>query len=116
VTAPPGVMPTLTSGRSTRSEARSQTQKRFTAAFNLALAWNIGWSPMRVSKLVRRYEFQVESKGFTLFDFLCNAAQLTVERREAERRAALGDPDNMILFADPVGELAVRNVLRQRGY
>jgi hypothetical protein len=92
------------------------THQRINAAANLAVAWRIGWSPSKVSRLVRQYEHQVAGKGVRLFDFLCNSAKLTVERRDRERVVALGDPDNMILFADPVGEEAVRNVLRQRGY
>lgn len=118
--SPPGLLADpQTSGSSTRAEATSQTQKRYEAACRLALSWNIGWSPMKVLKLVRRYEYAVESNGYTLFDFLVNAAKLTEDQRHEARAQALSDPDNLILLGyndHPTGETAVNNVMRKRGF
>lgn len=114
--SPPGTTAeTYTSGEMS-AEAPSQKQQRIDAALRLAVAWNIGWSRSKVLRLVRRYECAVERNGHTLFDFLVNAAKLTEDQRRGARIAALNDPDNQILFKDPVGEEAVRNVLRQRGF
>jgi len=98
-----------------RAEATSQTLQRYKAACKLAIAWNTGWSPMKVSKLVRRFEYQVEGNGHTLFDYLATQAAIT----EQQRVWAANDPDNLILLAyndNQTGERAVRNVMRDRGW
>lgn len=113
---PPGPTATTQTSGEMSAEATSQTQQRIDAALRLAVAWNIGWSRSKVLRLVRRYEYTVERNGHTLFVFLVNAAKLTEEQRRDAHIEALNDPDNQILFKDPVGEEAVRNVLRQRGF
>lgn len=67
-------------------------------------------SPSKVSRLVRTFKDRVEGNGFAFEAFLANSVQLTA----AQRRQALAHPDiaKVISYADPVGEQAVRNVLR----
>lgn len=114
--SPPGLAATTQTSGEMSAEAASQTQQRIDAALRLTMAWSIGWSRSKVLRLVRSYECRVERNGHTLFAFLVNAAKLTGERQRQARVVALNDPDNQILFKDPVGEEAVRNVLRQRGF
>jgi hypothetical protein len=70
----------------------------------------IRMSPSWVSRLVRTYKHRVERNGFPFIDFLANAVQLSAE----QRRTALQNPDIacVITYADPTGETAVRNVMR----
>jgi hypothetical protein len=69
-------------------------------------------SPSKVSRLVRRFEARVERNGMTFHEFLVNAADLTAD----QRRRALADPDlaRVTAYFDPVGEEAVRRVMRLR--
>jgi hypothetical protein len=55
----------------------------------------------------------VESNGLAFEEFLANSVQLTAE----QRRRALANPDiaRVIAYADPTGEAAVNNVLRDDG-
>jgi hypothetical protein len=50
--------------------------------------------------------------GWTFFEFLANAVQLSAE----QRRQALCDPDTarVISYLDPTGETAVNNVRREQ--
>lgn len=114
--APPGYMPGPQTSGETSAAAESPTQQRIEAALRLSDVWNIGWSRSKVLRLIRRYEYEVEPNDHSLFDFLVNAAKLTEYQRREAYRVAINDPDNQILFRDPVGEKAVQNVLRQRGY
>jgi hypothetical protein len=68
----------------------------------------------RVTRLVRQFQARIERNGFAFFDFLANSVQLD----SATRRRALADPDiqRVIAYMDPVGEQAVRNVTRERGF
>lgn len=69
--------------------------------------------PAKVRRLVQTFQHRVERNGFAFFDFLANSVALSAE----ERRRALADPDlqRVISWADPTGETAVSNVLRERG-
>jgi hypothetical protein len=71
----------------------------------------ISMSPSKVSRLVRTYQYRVAQNGFSFFQFLANAVQLS----EEQKRAALLNPDiaRAISYADPTGETAVNNVLRE---
>lgn len=69
------------------------------------------WGPNRINRLVTRFVERVEGSGVEFFDFLTNAVALTAE----ERRAARANPDvaRAISHADPTGETAVNNVMRE---
>ncbi len=66
-------------------------------------------SPGNVKSMVRRFARQSEG-GFTLFDYIANAVQLTMARR-AKALANL-DVRRVIRYADPTGEDACYNVMR----
>lgn len=63
-----------------------------------------------ISRLVRRYEATVT--GWSFFDYFANAIALD----SYQRQQALLDPEiaQAISYADPTGETAVRNVMRDR--
>lgn len=103
--------PTQTCGRTTRPG--SDTQKLVADTHRLLGNCGIALSPSKVSKLVRRYIFQVERNGYSFADYLANTVRLTAE----QRRAVLADPGlaRVISYADPTGETAVNNVIRRAG-
>lgn len=70
--------------------------------------------PSKVRRLVQTFERRVSGNGFDFFHFLANQVQLSA----AARRRALSDPDvaKAISWADPTGETAVNNVVRERGF
>lgn len=69
-------------------------------------------SPSRVSRTVRQYRHQVEPNGLPFFHYLATAFGLS----ERQRRSVLADPEvaKVIVYADPTGETAVTNVLRDK--
>jgi hypothetical protein len=105
-------MPKTRSGGFTSAEATSQTQQAINAAHVILANCGVGMSPSKVSRLVRQFEARVARNGWTLFEFLTNAVQLSAD----QRRAALANPDvaRVISYVDPTGETAVNNVLRQQ--
>ena len=80
------------------------------------ILWNVGidYSPNKIARLCVTFRDRVEGNGFAFFDFLANSVRLS----EQQRRDALADPDvrRVISWADPTGETAVRNVIRERGF
>jgi hypothetical protein len=102
----------LRSGGTTSAEANSQTQQAISAAHVILANVGIRMSPSKVSRLVRQFEARVMRNGWTFFEFLGNAAQLS----EDQRRRALCDPElaRVISYLDTTGETAARNVDRQR--
>ncbi len=93
------------------SGGSTSTETRVNAAHLILDNAGVRMSPSKVSKIVRDYERNVAANGFDFFHFLANAVQLSAE----QQRAALSNPDvaKAISYADPTGETAVRNVLRQ---
>lgn len=77
--------------------------------------WNCGiaYGPNKINRLAVTFASRVERNGFAFFDFLANAVQLDAD----QRRRALANPDiaRAISYADPTGETAVNNVIRERG-
>lgn len=102
------------SGGSKSTEAKRQTEAMIRAANVVARNCGLPIGPSKVSKLVRIYQRNVEYKGVAFFDFFANAIELD----ERQRREALNDPDVMraIAYADPTGETAVKNVIKERGF
>lgn len=100
-----------TSGGTKSTEAKTQTDDLVRRAQIILGACGFPMGPSKVSRLVRRFQYRVEHNGYAFFDFIANAMRLT----EAQRRAALADPDvaKCIAYADPTGEAAVENVMRQ---
>lgn len=100
--------PTPPTGSSTSAETLIRH------AHGLLERCGIHLSPSKVSRLVREYKHRVEQNGFPFEAFLVNTVQLTA----AQRAQAKLDPEiaRVINYADKTGELAVNNVLRQRGF
>lgn len=71
----------------------------------------IEYGPNKINRLCTRFAERVERNGFAFFTFIANAVHLSAE----QRRGALADPDiaRVISWADPTGETAVNNVLRE---
>jgi hypothetical protein len=105
---------TPTSGGIMSTVATAQTQTLCRHAHVIAAAAGIDLGPSKVSKLVRRYEHQVADNGWRFWDFIANQLLLTADQRSR----VLADPDayRTISYLDRVGEDAVRNVIRRRGY
>jgi len=74
----------------------------------------VSTTPAKVRRMVQTFQQRVERNGFAFFDFLANSVQLD----SATRRRALADPDiqRVIAYADPTGETAVRNVMKEAGH
>ena len=111
--APPGRMATTARpGCSTGSEDR--TDQVIRAAHKAMTECGVVISPRRVNKIVRRFCMNARRHGSTFHEFLAQEADLS----PVQRRRIAADPDLQRLFAypDPVGEEAVRNVIRQRGF
>lgn len=72
-------------------------------------------SENKLSRMVRRFiSFAPRAGGDAFFAFLAGEVQMS----ETQKRSALANPDvaRVISYADPVGEDAVHNVMRKRGY
>ena len=110
---PAALLPTPRSGGTTSAEAKSQTDQAITYAHAVIANCGVVMSPSKVSRLVRQFEARVMRNGWTFFQFLANAAQLSAE----QHHQALCDPElaRLIAYLDPTGETAVNNVLRERG-
>lgn len=70
-----------------------------------------GIGPRKVHRLVRQYQDRVAPNGWSFLDYLANAVQMDAERR----RGLFADPAlaRVIAYADPTGETAVKNVMRE---
>lgn len=101
---------TLISGGTSSPRPTGQTDHLIRVAH--VVLDNVGhaMSPSKVSRLVRRFEYQVAGNGWSFFDYLANSIALDAE----QRRRALADPEvaRVIAYADTTGETAVRNVMR----
>lgn len=64
----------------------------------------------KVSRLVRGFKHRIEPNGFAFVDYLVNSLALTV----MQRRHVADELVKVIAYADPVGEEAVRRVMRER--
>jgi hypothetical protein len=105
--SPPGLMATREPTGGTSGETLIKHAQK------LLHNCHIPMSQSKISRLVRQYKHRVESNGFAFKAFLFNSVQLTAE----QRRRALANPDiaRVIAYADPTGETAVNNVLRDGG-
>lgn len=102
--SPPGQKATPTSGGAANAGTLIKHAQK------LLINCGITMSPSKVSRLVREYRHRVERNGFAFEAFLVNSVMLTAE----ERRRVLANPDvaKAISYPDPVGEEAVRHVMR----
>lgn len=112
--SPPTATANPATGGTTNTEAKRQTEALIRAANLVASNCGLPVGPSKVSKLVRRFRRDVEYKGVPFFDYFANAVHLDAQ----QRRSALANPDvaRAISYADPTGESAVNNVIRQRGH
>ena len=65
-----------------------------------------------VARTVRQYITHVSGKGFPFGAYLVNRVQLNAEQRHAIRSRP--DLAYVLDYADPTGETAVRNVMKER--
>lgn len=61
----------------------------------------------KVSRLVRGYTYRPAANGYEFADYLLNSLALTVMQRQSVR----DELARVLAHADPVGELAVSNVM-----
>lgn len=110
MSAPAATAAPQTSGGTKCAEAKGQTERLINDAHVILDGVGYPMGPNKVSRLVRRYQTTVARNGWTLFDFISSAIQLDAE----QRRRAMLHPDiaRVIAYADPTGESAVRNVMR----
>lgn len=108
--APPGHAPAQATPAG--SWCSGPERDRLITAAHTVLA-NCGFpvSPRKVNRLAQTFQARVARNGFSFFDFLANSVQLD----EQQRRQALANPDvaRAIAYADPTGETAVHNVMRE---
>ena len=111
--SPPAV---LSIRRSTSAETGDQPRPEAFArdAGRLLAACGVYRSRAWISRTVRDYMSSIAGAGFPFGAYLLNRVELNAE----QRRVALHDPEVAYLleYADPVGEQAVRNVTRERGF
>ncbi len=101
-------------GRSaeTGGESRPQSVERLVAQTTAVLArFDVRWSRSKVSRAVRAYMHHVQGNGFAFADFFANQVVLS----EYQRRLMADELRKVTAYVDPVGERAVRNVLRDQG-
>lgn len=86
-----------------KHEGRDEVQ----AAVNQVHQWlvqaGVRWSPSKVSKTVRQYNYQVRSSGMSLGRYVAGQLQQAGNSAAAAR---------FLTYADPTGETAVANVMR----
>lgn len=107
MSAPPGVMPVSAFGGTT-SPSKTELMK---AARLILDNCGIPFSQNKIVRLVCRFiERAPNGSGHAFFLYLTNAVQMS----EQQKRIALTNPDiaQVIAYADPTGETAVRNVMR----
>jgi len=93
----------------TGGESRPQSVERLTAETNAVLdRFGVRWSASKTSRTVRTYLHTVQNNGFELADYIANQVLLS----EHQRRLVADELRRVTVYADPVGELAVSNVLR----
>lgn len=105
--APPGV--TRTSSSPQRFDPAGLEDLKAAAR---TILWNCGieYGPSKIHRLCCHFVNRVQHNGFDFFDFIANRVELTAQ----QRRTALANPDvqRVIAYADPTGEIAVANVMR----
>jgi hypothetical protein len=104
---------TQTSGGTTSAEAESQVERLVRIAHSVLDATGYAMGSSKVRRIVRTFEARVAGNGWSFFDYFANSIQLDAARR----RELLNRPDiaRVICYADPTGEMAVANVLREGG-
>lgn len=106
---------TTTIRRTTNAEATSQTYEQLVRhAHTILSACGRSMSANKVCKVVRQYQRHVKPNGWVFWDFMANAMLLTGDQRSV--MATDYDVYKTICYLDTVGETAVDNVTRQRGY
>lgn len=75
--------------------------------FNAA---GIAMASSKIRRLVRTYKYRPEANGYVFADYLINALALTVMQRQQIR----DELARVLAYADPVGELATNNVMKER--
>ncbi|WP_245906396.1 hypothetical protein [Mycolicibacterium palauense] len=113
--SPPGQTATMQPpGGSTPFRAGSHIELAIRAAHKALIDSGVEISPRKVNRIVRTFAARAKRSGTTFHQFLADAANLT----DAQRRTIHGDADlaRACAYLDPVGELAVNRVMRERGW
>lgn len=106
--APPGLMADIRMGGS----ASPSTNELVNAARLILDNCGIAFSTNKIVRLVLQFNrVMPDATGHAFFLYLTNAVQMS----EAQKVSALSNPDiaRCIAYADPTGESAVNNVMRQ---
>lgn len=110
-TGPPNPLPPNGAGGDTtgrKALAGSQLELIIRAAHKALADSDIAITPMKTNRIVRRFEQALRRSRMTFHEFLTD---------EANRdRIKMKDPllSRVLSYADPTGERAVNNVMRQR--
>jgi len=106
------VRPTAIVATSTGNRNGGPQRDRLIAAAHAALAnRGVQMSASKVRRMVQMYEHQAQRYGF---DFgRCIATQVAVS--ETQRKVIADELRKVVSYADPVGERAVSNVLKDQG-
>lgn len=110
-TGPPDPVPTNSTGGTTTGRdalTREQLQHVIAAAHKALVASDIEIGPSRVARLVHRFKHALRKSRMTFHEFLTD---------EANRdRIMMKDPElaRVLSYADPTGERATNNVMRQQ--
>lgn len=108
MTAPPG----LTTGSRIGGSTSPSTNNLVNAARLILDNCGIAFSTNKIVRLVIQFNRAMpNANGHAFFLYLTNAVQMS----EAQKVSALSNPDiaRCIAYADPTGEAAVNNVMRQ---
>lgn len=106
--SPPGLLADIRSGGTT-SPSKTELMK---AARLILDNCGIAFSQNKITRLVLTFLSRApHASGHAFFLYLVSAVQLSVE----QQRTALANPDiaRVIAYADPTGEAAVNNVLKE---
>lgn len=96
-----------------KRQAPANSESLIRDAHQVLAACGVARSPSWVSRTVHRYMRVAEHKGFPFGPYLLNQVQLNLE----QRLCLMHDPElaSFLSYADPTGEMAVRNVERRKG-
>ncbi len=93
-------------------ESRAESVGRLTAETRAVLdRFGVGWSGSKTSRVVRAYLHTVQGNGFPFAHYVANQVVLS----EHQRRVVADELRKVTAYLDPVGERAVRNVLKDQG-
>lgn len=102
-------------GSSYTGSAQQQRTAAIAAAHRMLESCGITLSPSRVQRLVQQYDAAARTGRlrWNLYEFLVAKVCMAAEQQQRARNHP--DYQRVIDYADPTGEAAVANVMRQRG-